>query len=224
MHVYVVTGHYGAGKTNVCVNLAMALSGRGDARVSVVDLDTVNPYFRTADFKELFQERNVRLVSSVYANSNLDTPAITFGIESIVREGVGTDDSLVVDVGGDDTGATALGQFAEVLSAYDQSLDVFYVVNYYRYLTRDPNDALTLMRDVEAASRLKHTGIVNNSNLGSETTIDVVEASKPFAEELSKASGLPIVATCYPSDAYGTVKGEGAFCVQRYVMPIWERN
>jgi hypothetical protein len=199
--------------------MAMSLSNVDGAKVSVIDLDTVNPYFRTADFKTLFENHNIDLISSVYANSNLDTPAITFGIESIIKSGQ-SNDSLIIDVGGDDTGAFALGQFATMLSAYD--FRMFYVVNSYRYLTSTPEEALNLMYGIETASRLKHTGIINNSNLGGETTIEVVERSRTFAESLSKVSGLPIVATCYPDSAYGSVNANDKLFIKRYVMPLWE--
>jgi DhnA family fructose-bisphosphate aldolase class Ia len=224
MNIYIITGHYGVGKTNVCVNMAMTLSTVDHAKVSVIDLDTVNPYFRTADFESLFGEHDIKLISSVYANSNLDTPAITFGIESIIKNSTNPKDSLIVDVGGDDTGAMALGQFAEMLSSYGENLKMFYVVNSYRYLTADPKDSLNLMRSIESASRLKHTGIINNSNLGVETTLTTVESSRPFAEILSKESGLPVVATCYPESAYGMVKTKDNFFIKRYVMPIWEQE
>lgn len=217
--ITIITGHYGSGKTNICVNMALDLVPQGE-KVSVIDLDTVNPYFRTADFKTLFSQHDIELISSVYANSNLDTPAITFGIESIIRDG----GYLLIDVGGDDTGAFALGQFAEMLSNYVNDLDMFYVVNTYRYMTKTPSDALRLMRSIELASRLRHTGIINNSNLADETTIEVVERSKKFVEELSKLCGLPIVKTVYPYESINQVDCKDAFFTKRYVLPIWERQ
>ncbi|MGN1412275.1 MAG: cobalamin biosynthesis protein CobQ [Oscillospiraceae bacterium] len=216
--ITIITGHYGSGKTNICVNMALSLVPI-DKKVSVIDLDTVNPYFRTADFKNLFSNHNIELISSVYANSNLDTPAITFGIESIIKD----DGYLLIDVGGDDTGAFALGQFSNMLSHYFNDLDMFYVINTYRYMTKTPSDALKLMEDIELASRLKHTGIINNSNLANETTIEVVEKSRTFAEELSKMSGLPIVKTAYPYESINQVGCKDAFFVKRYVLPIWEK-
>lgn len=216
--ITIITGHYGSGKTNICVNMALDLVPQNE-KISVIDLDTVNPYFRTADFKTLFSNHNIELISSVYANSNLDTPAITFGVESIIKEG----GYLLIDVGGDDTGAFALGQFSNMLSNYSDDLDMFYVINMYRYMTKTPTDALNLMKDIEMASRLKHTGIINNSNLANETTIEVVEKSKTFANELSKMCGLPIVRTAYPYESINQVKCESAFFIKRYVLPIWEQ-
>jgi hypothetical protein len=217
--VTIITGHYGSGKTNVCVNLALDTAKSTGAKVSVIDLDTVNPYFRTADFKSLFQEHNIELISSIYANSNLDTPAITFGIESIIKQG----GYLIIDVGGDDTGAYALGQFADMLTSYSHDLDMFYIVNAYRYMTNTPNDAVALMHDIENASRLRHTGIINNSNLGGETTIATVESSKSFASEVAKVTNLPIVYTVYPSSDVDALPNEqSTYPMHRYVKPIWE--
>lgn len=217
--VTIITGHYGSGKTNVCVNLALDTANTTGDKVSVIDLDTVNPYFRTADFKSLFQEHNIELISSIYANSNLDTPAITFGIESIIKQG----GYLIIDVGGDDTGAYALGQFADMLTSYSHDLDMFYIVNAYRYMTNTPNDTVALMHDIENASRLRHTGIINNSNLGGETTIATVESSKTFANEVASITNLPIVYTVYPSSSVDVLPKEGAtYPMHRYVKPIWE--
>ncbi len=212
-NIYIITGHYGSGKTNICVNMALNLSTLESAKVAVIDLDTVNPYFRTADFKKLFEDSGIQLISSVYANSNLDTPAITFGVESVIKDV----DYLLIDVGGDDTGAYALGQFSEMLSNYSDVLKMLYVVNAYRYMTKTPNEAISLMKEIETASRLKHTGIINNSNLGDETTIQVVEKSKPFAEEISKLSGLPIYTTTYPIGSKGLVDSTNHYFVKRYV-------
>ena len=100
--INIITGHYGSGKTNFAVNLAMHLAGKGET-VRIVDLDIVNPYFRTADFKELFNDNNIELSASVYANSNLDIPAITFDVERLAGE----NGYLIIDVGGDDDGADA---------------------------------------------------------------------------------------------------------------------
>lgn len=220
--ITIITGHYGSGKTNLCVNLALDIARSQHSKVSVIDLDTVNPYFRTADFEKLFHNNNITLISSIYANSNLDTPAITFGIESIIKD----DGYLIIDVGGDDTGAIALGQFSEMLSNYIDHLDMLYVVNAYRYMTKTPNETINLMQDIELASRLKHTGIINNSNLGNETTIDTVENSKPFAERISNITGLPIVYTTYPYNLKedSSTISENSYYINRYVLPIWEKD
>ena len=187
--ITIITGHYGSGKTNLAVNLALQLADAGE-KVTIVDFDIVNPYFRTADFAKLFEERGVTLAASMYANTSLDIPAISFDMERMAYE----PGYLIVDVGGDDAGAIGLGRYAEGFSAYaPDQLDLWYVVNRYRYLTEEPGETLKLMYEIEAVSRMRHTGIVNNSNLGKETTADTVLQAVPYAEEIAAQAKLPLV-------------------------------
>ena len=150
--ITVVTGHYGSGKTNFSANLAIKLAGEGK-KVTVADLDIVNPYFRSADFAELFREKNVTLAAPMFANTNLDIPAISFDLERIAEE----DGYLIVDVGGDEDGAAALGRYANGFSAHSDNIEVVYVVNMYRYLTGTAEGAVQFMNEIAYASRLKHT-------------------------------------------------------------------
>lgn len=215
--ITVITGHYGVGKTNISVNLAVKLADEGK-RVTVVDLDIVNPYFRTADFSELFKDRKIELIKPMYANSNLDIPAISFDLERIVSE----NKYIIIDVGGDDAGAIALGRYAEALSRYQSDLDMYYVINCYRYLTRTSDEALELMKEIETASRMKHTGIINNSNLGIETTAEDINKSKAFANEISKEANLPIIFHSY-NKKIGIESMDGFQGVEVFVKPLWEQ-
>lgn len=213
--ITIITGHYGSGKSNISTNLALELAAEGK-KVTVVDMDIVNPYFRTADFAQLFADNGVELICPTYANTNLDIPALSFDIERIAASG----GYLIVDVGGDDAGAIALGRFAEALNDYGDDLDMFYVINRYRYMTRTPEEALELMYEIEAAARIKHTGIINNSNLGNETTYETVESSLEYGEKLSEAAKLPIVFSTVPSTV--DTDDERFKKVNVYVKPIWE--
>ncbi len=218
--VTVITGHYGSGKTNISVNLAVRLADSGK-KVSAVDLDIVNPYFRTADFGDLFEKRSISLVSSIYANSNLDIPALSFDLERVCRE----DGYVIIDVGGDDQGAIALGRYKQVFDelSHEGELDVLYVINRYRYLTASPQEATGLMYEIEQASRIKHTGIINNSNLGRETDLDTVMRSLDFGEEVSKLTKLPVAFTCIPEGSVVPDGNNGEFLpVKVYVRPPWE--
>ncbi|MDR0222987.1 MAG: cobalamin biosynthesis protein CobQ [Oscillospiraceae bacterium] len=199
--ITVITGHYGCGKTNLAVNLAVSL-GKGGANgvVTVADLDIVNPYFRTADFAELFKANGIRLAVSDYAGSSLDIPALNINIKGLAN----ACDYLIIDAGGDGEGAKALGRFAPDIAKI--GYEMLYVVNFRRYLTRSAAEATALMRDIEAASGLSCSAIVNNSNLGGETTEADVAASIPFAEETARLTGLPLL----------------SFPAKRYVKPIWE--
>lgn len=214
--ITIITGHYGSGKTNLAVNLALRLADAGE-KVTIVDFDIVNPYFRTADFAELFQKHGVTLAASMYANTSLDIPAISFDMERMAYE----PGYLIVDVGGDDAGAIGLGRYAEGFSAYvPEQLDMWYVINRYRYLTERPEETLELMYEIEAVSRMCHTGIVNNSNLGRETTADTIRQALPYAEETAAQAKLPLVYTTYRNDLELSLPN--GLPVDVFVKPVWE--
>lgn len=183
-------GHYGSGKTNVAVNYALALKNEGK-RVSVADLDIVNPYFRTLDSKRDFEDAGIHLICSSFANSNVDLPALPDDIYLVTND---KSQSFVLDIGGDDRGALALGRLTpEILK--ENNYEMFFVVNCYRPLTADAKSALEVMAEIEAACKIKFTAIVNNSNLGEETKAQDVLNSVPYAKEISRLTGLPIAFT-----------------------------
>lgn len=180
-------GHYGSGKTNIAVNYAMLLADEGK-RVCIADLDIVNPYFRTKDSEAELVARGIDLICSQYANTNVDLPALPPESYRLVQ-----DKSCygVIDIGGDDRGAYALGRFADAIKA-EGDYRMAFVLNCFRPLTSTVDGAIEIMREVEAASGIKFNCIVNNSNIGSETTPEVVLEALDFAERVSIASGLPI--------------------------------
>jgi len=185
--ITIFAGHYGTGKTNLAVNCAFELRERYD-EVWVVDLDIVNPYFRTKDSKEGLERAGIRFISSAYANSNVDLPALS-------PESYAAFDQkraqVVIDVGGDADGAVALGRFYD--RADGEECQMLLVLNKYRPLTSDLDSTLEIMRAIESASRRRFSGLVNNSNLSCETTAEVVLASVPYAEEMARATGLPLL-------------------------------
>ena len=194
-------GHYGSGKTNVAVNLAFELKKQYNNLV-VADLDIVNPYFRTKDSIKDFTERGIQLICSEYANTNVDIPALPADMYRLT-----TDKSLtaVIDVGGDDRGAYALGRLVPEIKEED-NFQMLMVINGYRPLTPDAESTLEVMREIETACGLKFTGLVNNSNIGEETTAQNVINSIKYADEVSKASGLPIVLTAVKQEIYDELK------------------
>lgn len=208
----IITGHYGSGKTNIAVNLAVEYAEKGE-RVCVIDLDIVNPYFRTADFGTLFEEKGIYLVAPQYANTNLDIPSLGFDMAALLRGY----DRVVVDVGGDDAGAIALGQYATILKNF--GYEMLYVVNSFRFLTSTPEESLELLRDIELVSSLKATGVVNSSNLGLETTAEDILGSMDYAEGCAKAAGLPLVFTA----AMKGLEVPDTKPVEVYVRPFYEQ-
>ncbi|MDO5702065.1 MAG: hypothetical protein Q4G47_01750 [Lachnospiraceae bacterium] len=188
--ITLLAGHYGSGKTNIAVNMALDLRRSYD-HVAAADLDIVNPYFRTLDSRKELEEAGIRLIVSEYANSNLDIPALPQEMYAIVD-----DRSLmsIVDVGGDDRGAYALGRISPAIRDED-NYDMLLVVNRFRPLTPDAPSTVEVMREIEGAASLKFTGIINNSNLGAETTAEDVLSSEEYVKEIAELSGLPLVLT-----------------------------
>ena len=180
-------GHYGSGKTNIAVNYALALSAEGKS-VCIADLDIVNPYFRTKDSEAELAAAGIALVSPQYANTNVDLPALPAESYRLVQ-----DKSVfgIMDIGGDDRGAYALGRFAPAIKA-EGDYRMAFVVNCYRPLTTTVEDTVEIMKEIEAACGLGFTCIVNNSNLGEESTAKTLLDSLDFVERLSRATGLPV--------------------------------
>ena len=180
-------GHYGSGKTNIAVNYAFKLRREGK-EVCIADLDIVNPYFRTKDSEQELEAMGIKLISSKYANTNVDLPAVPAESYRLVQ-----DKSIygIMDIGGDDRGAYALGRYVDAIKA-EGDYRMAFVVNCYRPLTSTVEDTVEIMHEIEAACGLKFNCIVNNSNLGEQTTADVVLDSVDFAQRLSDATGLEI--------------------------------
>ncbi len=170
--------------------MALDLS-RDHDHVVIADLDIVNPYFRSADSMKELSEAGVKLIASPYVNSNLDVPALPQEMYSLVDDRSLT---CVVDVGGDDQGAVALGRIAGRI-AEENDYDMFLVINRYRPLTPDAESTVEIMHEIETAASLRFTGIINNSNLGALTDPQTVLSSLDYAREVSELSGLPLVLT-----------------------------
>lgn len=185
--ITIIAGHYGSGKTNIAVNLALKMKENGIDTV-IADLDIVNPYFRTKDSLERLSQAGIKLISSEYANSNVDIPAIPQDMYSIVDD---KERSFIVDLGGDDRGAYALGRYADKINA-EGSFEMLFVFNKYRPLTRDAQSAFEVMREIEEASGVKFTAIINNSNIGELTTPESVLTTVEECDKLSMISGLPV--------------------------------
>ena len=180
-------GHYGSGKTNIAVNYALHLAAEGK-KVCIADLDIVNPYFRTADSAKELAGAGVELISPQFANTNVDMPALPAEAYRLVEDKSAYG---IMDIGGDDRGAYALGRYVPFMKE-EGNYRMAFVANCYRPLTRTPEEALEVMGEVEAACGLQFTCIVNNSNLGTETTAQTVLDSLEFTEKLSALSGLPV--------------------------------
>lgn len=215
--ITIICGHYGCGKTNLALNLALEAAGRGEA-VTVVDLDIVNPYFRSSEYRGLLENSGVRLIAPVFAGTTLDTPTLPPEISSIFEDNAG---KVFIDAGGDDAGATALGGLRQRLAAAGYSM--VYVINRYRALSQTPEEAAALLKEIEGACRLKATGLVNNSHLGVETQMGDVEKALPFAQKTAELTHLPLLFSTVPDfAAAGGSVPEGFKPIKRLVTFAWE--
>ena len=201
--ITLLSGHYGSGKTNIAVNLARRLRASRE-NVAIADIDIVNPYFRTKDSQAELEKAGIRVISSSYAGSNVDLPALPDEVYAI------TDDksvTAVVDVGGDDRGALALGRWRDAI-LQEGDYEMLFVINRFRPLTATPEDAVEVMREIEIASGIPFTAVVNNSNLGDETTARDVLESGAYAANVCAISALPLKMTTVREELYPWLEGE----------------
>ena len=201
--VTIFAGHYGSGKTNIAINYAIKIKDAGK-EVDIADLDIVNPYFRTKDAETLLAEKGIRLVSSVMANTNVDTPALPAEAYSVVHD---KSKHAVIDVGGDDRGALALGRYVPYLVEED-NFEMLFVINKYRFLTGSPEETIEVMREIEFAAGVRFTGVVNNSNVGDDTSEDDVLESVDYAEKVASLAGIPLRFTTVRENLYENLKSK----------------
>ena len=207
--ITIFTGHYGSGKTSISAQYAKNLARAGE-RVAICDLDIVNPYFRTADRRAELEAEGVRVVASRFSGGTVDVPSLPGELGAAI---LGSDERIVLDVGGDDRGALALGRYAGELLRMGGYENLF-VVNFFRPRSQTPEDALSLLREVEAASGLPVTALVHNSNLGLSTTAAHIRGAMERMDALSWMAGLPVAFTA----AQISLSGEPDL---QAVHPLW---
>ena len=200
--ITIIAGHYGAGKTNLSVNLALDLV-RDRRAVTLVDLDIVNPYFRASEQRGLLEQAGVHLVAPVFseAGTSLDVPSLTGAIIPTFE----------------DVGATALGRFSRVVQAHSHAM--LYVLNRHRNLMADPVEAVQNLREIEAATHLHATGLVDNAHLKDETDEIALRDDDGYAETVSELSGLPLVAKTVPEGLVGDT--EQVFTGTKYAPLVY---
>lgn len=184
----VITGHYGSGKSNMAINLALRHYEKAKKNF-LIDADIVNPYFRSADSRTLLEKNGIELLAPLYANTNLDIPALPADIQKVFA----ADCKAVWDIGGDDSGAVVLGRYADAIKR--DGYEMLYVLNFYRPLTDNTDDMTRLMYDIEQCSGLKCSGLINNSNIGAETSAEDILKTFSEAKAVSEKTGLPVVFT-----------------------------
>ena len=186
----VLVGNYGSGKTEISLNIALGLANKG-CKTALVDLDIVNPYFRSGEQKEVLEAAGIRVLMPSFAMTTVDVPALPPEIMSVFDC---PGEYVVFDVGGDDTGAAALGRYMPAFAREDKRC--LLVVNAMRPLTGTVEDVLDLMRRISMRARMSIDGLVNNANLGRETDAACLWTGHELLKEVSRQSGVPYVMAC----------------------------
>lgn len=191
--ITVVCGHYGSGKTNFSLNLAIDMAKEKSKRITLVDLDIVNPYFRSSDYRELLENSGVHVIAPKYAGTNLDTPALSAEIDSVFCD---ENTQVIFDVGGDDAGAFALGRYSDKIKQENYSF--IYLVNKYRNLTNTPETSVEILGEIMCACGLMPSYIVNNSHLQRETTAETILNAADYGEKIAELVNVPLLCTTAP--------------------------
>ncbi len=213
-NIYIVTGHYGSGKTEFSVNFALSLR-KSHQKVVLVDLDIVNPYFRSNDSRAILEQAGVSVIAPSYAGTNVDIPVLPPEIMRIFEE---KDAQIVLDVGGDDDGAIALGRYKQYFDRHGYEL--YLVVNTRRPMTTTADEILQMKTDIEIASRLSVTALIADTNLADETDAALVEEGYEIVKSVSQKTGIPIAYVCATEHVAETLSSE---CKER-LFPIVRRT
>ena len=211
-----VTGHYGSGKTEFAVNLALAYADSG-RKMSIIDIDIVNPYFRSREKKNLFEEKGIRVISSAQKLQNADIPALPGDIYAAFDD---PDLFAIFDVGGDPVGARVLGRYSEMIMNVPYELLV--VVNANRPQTRTPEAAAMYIRAIEDSSKVKATGIIDNTHLCGETTEEELAEGRELSAKVSELTGLPIVCHTAVRRLVSEDCPDDVFPIDIYMKKPWE--
>lgn len=218
--ITIITGHFGSGKTEISINLALE-ARKTKAMTAVADLDIVNPYYRARDAREILNQNGIELIAPAERLAAADLPIVPGDMGRVIYD---PEYKLIVDAGGDKDGATALGQFYNDWK--DMKLEVLFILNANRPYVSTLEGAVETLQKIEAASRLKITGIINNSNVGSETTIQDVEKGLALCKELSDQLGIPLLTTMVPehlsAESAGIEAESPVKVMTRYLKLPWE--
>jgi hypothetical protein len=178
--------NFGSGKTELALNYVLAFVGTYP-RTALIDIDIINPYFTSRLASDMLEKHNIEVITAPGFKSKGPQPIIP---QRVLTSFISEECGVVCDVGGDNVGAVALGQFSNLLKA--QGYELFLVVNPFRPLTRNVDDIKRMLDELEAVSRLKATSLASNPNLGNDTSADAILEGHAIVQEASEKLGLRV--------------------------------
>jgi hypothetical protein len=218
----VYIGNFGSGKTEIAINSALA-SAKSGKRTALVDLDIVNPYFKSTTQKEILQGAGVTLITTGYANTGTDIPSLP---AEIARIFTGDFDSVAIDVGGDPAGARVLGRYRQEFERNRDHLRCHLVVNAMRPMTSSAGEIASMCAEIEAASRLCVDDLINNTNLAEATTPVVILEGLTIVKEAAEILGKRVCMTTADRNNVGQIAAAGKHienlkCITIFLRPAW---
>jgi len=218
--INIFTGHFGSGKTEVAVNYAVKLAGMGK-KTAIVDFDIVNPYFRTTDAKPELESHGIKVITPLYANTNVDVPALPPEINTLFEN---REYTAVFDVGGDDLGARAVSRFRDRIVHEDY--EMFFVINARRPMTDSASKMKDMIRSIEDSARLNVTSLVNNTNLLEYTTENDILEGQKLIEAVGKELNLPVAFISVIKEVvpnFDEIPSTPIFSMDKFIRLPWDR-
>jgi hypothetical protein len=216
--VIVHIGHFGSGKTELSLNVALNMAPQG-GRIALVDLDIVNPFFRSGEHRGMLEAAGVFVIAPLFVNTTVEVPALP---PEVLSAFTGFYDCSILDVGGDPEGATALGRYHEQLERADKRVRC--IVNARRPFTSTPGDIADMAREMQERGRIRIDSLVNNTNLSAETTPEVVLEGERIVLEAARILGIPVEFTMARRDLCDEVAKSSVTAVMPvdiHIRPIW---
>jgi hypothetical protein len=218
--ITILTGHFGSGKTEIAINLALN-EKKLHNKTAINDLDVINPYFRSRDVSDLFEQQDIELIAPANRLATSDLPIVSGEIYRVLHD---PRYRVIIDAGGDKEGAMALGQYYHEWKHLEPGL--LFVLNANRPYVSTLEGARYSIEQIEKAARLTVTGIINNSNIGSETSMADILNGYEMSLELSKMLSTPLLYTTISVDlehvASCFAKSHQVMFIERYMKLPWE--
>lgn len=220
--IIIYTGSFGSGKTELAINQALRML-QEKQEVIIVDLDIVNPYFRSREMREKLKKVNIKVIAPTGKFAMADLPLISPEIKGSIQS---SNRVLLIDVGGDEVGAKSLAGFYPVLK--DTGYQMNMVINPYRPFTKSSDEIQSMLREIEFSSRLTVNGLISNPNLGTETDLSLIIKGHSIVKKVSKHINLPIRYLAIEQSIYKKIGeyqfGERIFTIQRYMKLPWDEE